>query len=369
VLRAPTLELVPPEPPLATFEWLSVLRRAGALIYEAAPPGGGVDPTLPLLFYLGLPAVDGLDLLTADGLPEARWEAWGMALNAGLHVAATGRSGACMDRPEGPVVGQVRVYAHVPGDFTLEGLTAALTGGHTFVTTGPLLFATLDGQPPGSVLDGGNTSRALRVEAFASGDPADRLTAVRVFRNGTEAVTVSMAPPGLRTFGGEWPVVDTEAAWYVVRAEGQTPNQVAVTSPFYVNPPGPRLVRVTARIFDAATAAPLAATLEVLEAREVVPGVRGLATHAVADGSFVGDVPVASTLRVRSPGYSTESRSVFFDTPLAGLLDRLRAGEAVPAAALPGVVDELLKNLVLEFAMKQEVPHGGSESRDGGGGE
>src|SRR6266478_1548262 len=132
---------------------------------------------LPLDTMLG-PTFDGVDVITGPAEFEANEKAfqlWAMLLNHGYRPAATGSSDACFDRPGGGVPGVPRTYTYVPHGFSLAKVTRATAAGNTFVTTGPLLLATIDGEPPGSAFRVGRKKHLLEIEAWASGEGVDGL--------------------------------------------------------------------------------------------------------------------------------------------------------------------------------------------------
>src|SRR5712671_2337180 len=123
---------------------------------------------LPLDTELG-PTFDGVDVITGPGEFEANekaFELWAMLLNHGYRLAATGSSDACFDRLGGAAPGIPRTYTYVPDGFSLAKITRATAAGRTFVTTGPLLLATIDARPPGSVLPLGKKKNALKIEGW-----------------------------------------------------------------------------------------------------------------------------------------------------------------------------------------------------------
>ncbi|HTL18144.1 MAG TPA: CehA/McbA family metallohydrolase, partial [Patescibacteria group bacterium] len=118
---------------------------------------------LPLDTILG-PTFDGVDVITGSGEFETNdkaFELWTMLLNHGYRLAATGSSDACFDRPGGAIPGIPRTYTYSPGEFSIEKVTRATAAAHTFVTTGPLLLASIDGKPPGSAFKLGNQKHIL----------------------------------------------------------------------------------------------------------------------------------------------------------------------------------------------------------------
>lgn len=122
-------------------------------------------------------------------------------------------------------VGTYRTYLHLPAPPTPESVAVAVRAGRGFVTNGPLLLATLDGQLPGSEIALGERP-GLRLEGeFVANRPLERL---EVLVNGT--VVMSLAPVTPRAeitvpvkvgdwvvaeLYGPWPEYATTNAWYV----------------------------------------------------------------------------------------------------------------------------------------------------------
>src|SRR5581483_5384190 len=157
------------KPTFANFESHSLIHEQAGVVFYTHPArwwmgawgGQGGYPKkdrmrisnmaveLPLDTVLG-PTFDGLDLITGPGEFEANDKAfriWSMLLDHGYRLAATGSSDACFDRSGGAVPGIPRTYSYVPQGFSLQKVTRATAAGHTFVTTGPLLLATVDARP------------------------------------------------------------------------------------------------------------------------------------------------------------------------------------------------------------------------------
>jgi len=85
-------------------------------------------------------------------------------LNLGFRLAATAGS----DVPWGSTIGASRVYAQAGERFDVDRWFEAVRAGRTFVTTGPMLEFTVNGQPPGAELDV-QPGDKLRIRAVASG--------------------------------------------------------------------------------------------------------------------------------------------------------------------------------------------------------
>jgi hypothetical protein len=194
------------KPTFANFESHQLIHAQGGAVFYTHParwwmgPWGGqggypkVDhmrvsnmaAELPLDTLIG-PTFDGLDVITGAGEHAANakaFELWSLLLDHGYRLAATASSDACFDRPGGGVPGAPRTYAFVRGGFSLAKVRRAIVAGRTFVTTGPLLIATMDGQPLGSSFRAGERRHVLTIEAWKSGNDPNGLVRVEVLRNG-----------------------------------------------------------------------------------------------------------------------------------------------------------------------------------------
>jgi hypothetical protein len=221
---------------------------------------------LPLDTLLG-PTYDGLDIITGPSEFEANakaFEIWSLLLNHGYRIAATGSSDACFDRPGGGVPGMPRTYTYVPGEFSLAQAAKAIAAGRTFVTTGPLLIATIDKNPPGSAFPAGPRTRALSIEAWASGRDSGGLKRIEVLRNGQvwREFTLEGNQGSIQT---NLNLLEQETSWYCVRVFGPE-RQTAVSGAFYFadkayRPPQPVRARVRAQVLDAETGVRVSAVL------------------------------------------------------------------------------------------------------------
>lgn len=141
---------------------------------------------LPLDVLAG-PTFDGLDVITGAGEAAADQKAfqlWALLLNHGRRLAATASSDACFDRPGDAGPGAARLYTFVEGPFSIAAAAQAAARGRTFATTGPLVLASVDRQPPGSSFPANGSARELRVEAWASGATSGGLARVEIDRPG-----------------------------------------------------------------------------------------------------------------------------------------------------------------------------------------
>jgi len=284
---------------------------------------------LPLDTLLG-PTYDGLDIITGPGEFEANAKAfqlWSLLLNHGYRITATGSSDACFDRVGGAIPGVPRTYTYIAGAFTFAKAARAVAEGRTFVTTGPLVIAAIDNQPPGTVFSADARARALSIEAWASGLEPTGLRRVEVLRNGTPWRNYTLPEqPGF--FQTNLLLRETETAWYCVRAFGAA-KQTAVTSAFYFadkrhQPPKPLPAQVHVRVLDAHTEAPIPAYVtELTYAGTVAHEGR---RHRIAHGDDQLAVPGTVRLRAEAKGYDPQILSPVLDDPtllktITGLTD------------------------------------------------
>ncbi len=161
---------------LRNFETLQMIRASGGATFANHPlrwwmKGASFNTNM----YSSLP----VDLCAAgllDGVnindKAAGIEPWAMLLDHGYRVAATAGADFCLDRPNGPPPGRHRMYCYCPDELRPDALAEAIRNGHTIVSTGPVLVADLDGQPPGTTVPTEQTHQ-IHAQAWARGDHSD----------------------------------------------------------------------------------------------------------------------------------------------------------------------------------------------------
>jgi hypothetical protein len=160
-------------------------------------------------------------------------------LNAGFQLApAAGTANGVHPVP----AGFGRVYAHLDGEFNFDRWCAALKQGQSFVTTGPMIFATAADQHPGHKFEF-STTRDPRPQLQISGEiiSANPLTYAEIIVNGVPELLIR--PQNERTVEGGFrtsiqALIDvSRSGWCAVRcfeqpAAGRT--RFAHTAPWYV---------------------------------------------------------------------------------------------------------------------------------------
>lgn len=242
-------------------DWCDQCHRKGGLVVGHGFFGRDERRSLgELLPDLILGKIDALQLNAGFEHPDNTvLNSWHALLAAGCHVPLVGGSSK---RDNRTVLGSQRTYARLqPGqDLTYKNWTEAVRAGRTFVTNGPLLVFTVNGQDPGAALELPSAAANVRVRAEATSlVPFHRL---EIVHNG--AVVAHAEATGSPAHAAvETAMAITEPGSLAARCwgpyqEGNEDWVGAQTSPVYVRidgrPPRP----------DAATAAPLLAKLDAM---------------------------------------------------------------------------------------------------------
>jgi hypothetical protein len=267
LLQLPSPLKLPPAnaeyPPLV--KQLVDTRAKGALWVDASKPFWW---DLPMLIAAG--QIDSIELAhshicrdstinnEADGKPrdrkryasyrgDAQWshEIYFRLLECGLRIPPTAGSGS----GESPnPLGYNRVYVHVGEKFNYEEWWNNLRAGRVFITNGPLMKPSVEGQLPGYVFQAeqGAMLDLQPALTFSTRDPISYLEIVKDGRIEQEirfddyAKTKTL--PKLSF---------TRSGWFLIRAVTNTPNtyRFAMTAPYYVEIDGQRRISKQAAQF------------------------------------------------------------------------------------------------------------------------
>ena len=207
----------------------------------------GSQPHSSLLMDLALGSIDFIEVFQSGVLNAERWYE---LLNAGLRV--TGIAGSDFPVPLNnrkpwprsiPLLGPERTMVKAaPGLSAYDSWAAGVRAGRAFVTNGPLLELTVNGQEPGAVLDAPKVEGRARVVFHR---PIEKLEIIAngqvvATREGDGAATELTLPFAVDT---------SDSTWIAARASspkiGDEPDIRAHTNPVYVLRGG-RRVRVDA---------------------------------------------------------------------------------------------------------------------------
>lgn len=191
---------------------------------------------------------DYMDIETDEkGFTERGWIEYGLQnyyalLNCGFRLRPTAGTASGVH----PVpLGFGRVYVRLPGGFDYEDWMEGLDAGRSFVTTGPMLFATLNGHDPGRVFQRKTQECPVPFAAAGSVQSAYPLDRIEIVVNGQAAKAIR--PQNARTGPGAYLSEFNEgvridaSSWIAIRCFERAPEgrvRFAHTGPFHVEVPG-----------------------------------------------------------------------------------------------------------------------------------
>ncbi|MBI3695055.1 MAG: CehA/McbA family metallohydrolase, partial [Acidobacteria bacterium] len=212
--------------PLNTMAALEA-RKQGGLVSYVHPVGGQIrdvfDTSLgakesPVGAALG--AMDAIDILPFG---EAAYELWYRFLNAGFKIAAGAGTDVFTNwRGINNIPGGAREYVDVGSTMTWDRWIARYREGRNFVTNGPLLSFTVNGEPLGTEIKvpAGQAYRARLVADVTARSPLDL---VEIIQNGKviESNQLSGEARDVREARLEKEVSVESSCWFAVRVRGQ----------------------------------------------------------------------------------------------------------------------------------------------------
>jgi hypothetical protein len=151
-------------------------------------------------------------------------------LECGLRIPpSAGSASGVLPNP----VGYNRAYVHVGKELTWEKWWEGLRAGRSFVTNGPMLLVTANGEMPGQVFTA-DAREAVKVELRGELKTRDTVNFVEIIRNGAVERRVSVAQ--FARTGSLGTLTFKSSGWFLVRAiaENRKTFRFASTAPFYV---------------------------------------------------------------------------------------------------------------------------------------
>jgi len=167
-----------------------------------------------------------------DPLGNAQWSQYiyFQLLECGLRIPPSAGSGS----GEGPnPVGYNRVYVHVDGELTYEKWWREFRAGRVFVTNGPLLKPSVEGELPGHVFQADKGAK-LDFEVSLTFSTREPVSYFEIIKNGQIEHSV---PCDKYAKSGKLPIVHFDrSGWFLLRAVTDSPKtyRFAMTAPYYV---------------------------------------------------------------------------------------------------------------------------------------
>lgn len=201
-------------------------------------PYAGAYSAKEMPIDVALGKVDSMDVMGSNH--QANLPIWYRMLNCGLHVPASAGTDCFLNRIVSRLPGSDRVYVHCSQQASYQEWIKQLRAGHTFVTNGPMLRFTVNGQESGTVLQLGQAGGVRVIGEAKAQFPLEKL---EVIVNGQVAATVIADQDRLRIVLDQELPID-RGSWVALRVRGpRAPSQLAAeafahTSAVYVEVAG-----------------------------------------------------------------------------------------------------------------------------------
>jgi hypothetical protein len=203
----------------------------------------------------GLPidvALNKIDSLDLNNSYNGTVPIWHRLLNCGFRLPPSAGTDCFLNRIFSQLPGGDRVYVRVDAPLIYAGWIEGLKKGRSFVTNGPMLELSVNGEGLGSVVQ---LAGPRKVQIKARARSQFPMARVELLLNGQVAATLSLAKDALSaTF--DQPVEVGKSGWLALRASGPghpdlpVPSLFAHTAPVYVEVGGaPARSRADAQFF------------------------------------------------------------------------------------------------------------------------
>jgi hypothetical protein len=211
----------PDFPPL-TLACAATRQQGGVVIW--AHNGNGLEA--PIATALG--KVDAINLFDYYWM-EPEYRLWYHLLNSGLRLPASTGS-------DWFICNHNRVYVSIDGEFGYDAWWDGLLAGRTFITNGPALFLSVEGQGPGGTLEASPASKLALAVTWKSHRPIHSLDVIR------NATVIAHRDFEAGSREGSWDLQITlgDTGWLAARCAGTERDSFdqplfAHTSPVYLS--------------------------------------------------------------------------------------------------------------------------------------
>jgi hypothetical protein len=201
-------------------EWARQCRSQGGLVVVPHFPNPRAEHAAAIVSG----DVDAVEMTSWEdhysGIDPYSLSDWYRYLNCGYLIPAVGGTDKMA---AATAVGTVRTYARIDlrSEFSYESWKEAVRRGETFVTYGPLLEFTVDGQPMGSRI--AMTSQGGTVDvAWQAASVTVPMTRVELVVNGEIRESVAVAPGAA---SGHWSVRVDRSGWLALLVRGHQPGK------------------------------------------------------------------------------------------------------------------------------------------------
>ena len=281
---------------------------------------------------------------------------WFNVLNQGYRMTPVSELDGGYNRGDKFYYGSMRTYYKIDGEMKIDNIIDAVRKGRTFVTSGPMVFANVNGKYKyGDIVPVNGNKYTMNIEAYCSGEADDYLSYIVVFRNGKIFKLWDVRNNKQRKFSHALEVNEKQNAWYIIKAYGKrawsdtssldvmkycskqspvrydsigTESDVAITSPFYfwkqgTKDPEPLMVPVELTLKTSAGNNVFnKLKIDILVAGETMK------TIAVSKGKAEFSMPVHAVLRISSGSHAPVYRTLYLDyLPVRNIMEKLASGK------------------------------------------
>ncbi|HEU0123762.1 MAG TPA: CehA/McbA family metallohydrolase [Bryobacteraceae bacterium] len=199
--------------------------------FDGLSAAGGQPKELPADVALGV--IDAMDVLS-NAYETASVPLYYRLLNCGFRIGVSAGSDTFLNVRDHYIPGAGRVYVQSGNPLRYDDWLKAYKAGRSFVTNGPIIQFTVDGQGPGGELQLANP-RTVRIRAAVDAQvPVDN---IQIIINGRPVITRTNAPAHI-----DESLTISEPSWVAVRVTGPWERRIvndsqvfAHTTPVYIS--------------------------------------------------------------------------------------------------------------------------------------
>ena len=196
-------------------------------------PYGGAYTAKEMPADVALGKIDSMDVMSNH---QANLPVWYRLLNCGFRLPASAGTDCFLNRIPSTLPGAVRVYVHCPDGLSYKSWIDNHRLGRTFVTQGPVLRFTVNGQESGATIQLTEPG-SVRISADATAQ--NGVYSLELVINGESQVLATADPDNIRQHSQvEKEIMLDKSCWIALRVNGQpgpAQNQpFAHSSPVYV---------------------------------------------------------------------------------------------------------------------------------------
>lgn len=310
---------------------------------------------LPFNTVIG-PLYDGIDILYRNHSRDDE-KLYYMLLNKGYRIAGTATSdGAFMnERGTRAYPGIYRTYTYISEDFSISNITKNIKKGRNIVTNGALILFSIDNNIPGDIILADGKKRVAKVKAWASGSTKTSLNSITIIRNG-DIFKEFQVPQNKKEFEVSFEIEEKDNSWYIAKCYDSN-KKIGITNPIFFenksfSPPKPTQAYVKVKVYDKFKKNLLPVHVEILN--YIGRDISITKSFEEKNGEFTLNCPATARIKVSSPGYKSQTKSIFIDyNPLLEMNLNIKKEDIIKWDTYEKIM-KMLKEVVIEFPLEKE---------------